>query len=373
MSFLRGWFGGSTEAKEAPKVREAPVAPNDVYFCRPKLNPNFLLPKFLTDPEQIAKTKPPAVVKTWDARYAELQGKEKEAYDQMAAALGEDIVKQQTGWALLRYLVARQWKVEEAAKLLQSTLVWRKTLPNFCKWCNENPNSHMAEFVGWDKQHRPVIWMTYRYAVERGDPVASEHHMSSAFDHACRMMPEGVTQWVTMVDFTHFSILKDSSPSVAKKIIGVLADHFPERLGCFILVNPVRGTWAFWKALSAFIDQRTKDKVRFAYSNGDPPLKDVFEELFPPALAKWLIARYMENYKNVDLGSLEDADVASMAAVPANPPPEGADAAASPTVKVANLNELDAVLEKGLAVDEPEGGAAAAAAAAASAEGEKKD
>ena len=163
----------------------------------------------------------------------------------------------------------------------------------------------MAEFVGWDKLHRPVVYMTYRYAKERGDATASEHHITSAFDHCVRMMPEGVNQWVAMVDFATFSILRDSSTSVAKRILHVLSNHFPERLGLFILVNPIGGTWALYKALSPFLDEKTKSKVRFAYSNGSPALKSTFEELFPPHLAKYLIARYSENYSNLPLGSLD--------------------------------------------------------------------
>lgn len=297
------FFGGKTAEPE--KEKDPVTAPNDVYFCRPKLNPNYLLPPFLISEEAAAAIKPPKVVQTLEDRLSKLEPKEKAAYDAMVTKMGPELFEQQTGWTVLRYLIARQWDVEKAFKLLQGTVEWRKTLPTVCKWCTEKPANHMAEFVGWDKEHRPVVYMTYRYALERGDADASEVHMASAFDHAIRMMPEGVTQWVTLVDFATFSILRDSSIAVAKRILGVLSDHFPERLGSFVLVNAISGTFVLFKALSAFIDEKTKSKVKFAYSSGKPDMETVFDDLFPPHLAKYLMARYSENYQNLPLGALE--------------------------------------------------------------------
>lgn len=305
------WFGKGTVEAEKPK--EPIDAPNDVYFCRPKLNPSFLLPPYLVSDEVVAAVKPPAVVSTLEERLAELSAKEMDAYNEMVKVIGPEVFEQQGGFTVLRYLVARNFNVAAATKLLHGTLAWRKTLPSVCKWCADDPSSHMAEFVGWDKKSRPVIYMTYRYAKERGDSAAAEVHMSSTFDNAVRQMPVGVTQWVTMVDFATFSIMRDSSTAVAKKILSVLSDHFPERLGCFILVNPVKGTWMLWKALSVFIDEKTKSKVRFAYSSGTPSLQSVFDELFPPHLAKYLIARYSENYQNLPLGALEGVSEAEIA------------------------------------------------------------
>lgn len=293
------------KAAEPEKEKEPVIAPNDVYFNRAKLNPNYLLPAFLSSEAAVAAIKPPAVVQTLEQRLAQLEPKEKEAYDEMVKQIGPEVFAQQTGWTVLRYLIARSFDVEKAVKLLQGTLEWRKTLPPVCKLCIEKPANHMAEFIGWDKQHRPVVYMTYRYALERGDPIAAESHMSSTFDHAIRMMPEGVTQWVTLVDFATFSILRDSSIAVAKKILGVLSDHYPERLGKFILVNSIGGTFVLFKALSPFLDEKTKGKVAFAYSSGKPEMQVVFDELFPPHLSKYLMARYSENYQNLPLGALE--------------------------------------------------------------------
>ena len=334
------FFGGAK--KEEEPVREPITAPNDVYFCRPKLNPCFLLPPYLVSEEAVAGVKPPKTVMTIEDRLTQLDDKQTEAYKKMVEKIGPETFESQGGFTVLRYLVARNWDVEKASALLADTLVWRKTLPNFCKWCQEDPRNHMAEFVGWDKLNRPVIYMTYRYAKERGDADASEHHMASSFDHAVRMMPEGVTQWVTMVDFATFSILRDSSTAVAKRILGVLSNHFPERLGLFILVNPIGGTWVLYKALSPFLDEKTKNKVRFAYSNGNPSLNSTFDDLFPPHLAKYLIARYSENYQNLPIGALDKLSEEEIAKA-------NAEAAAKDKelhkdeVHVASLDEADKV------------------------------
>ena len=47
------WFGGGAKVEEE-KPRDPPIAPNDVYFCRPKLNPGFLIPSYLATAEAAA-------------------------------------------------------------------------------------------------------------------------------------------------------------------------------------------------------------------------------------------------------------------------------------------------------------------------------
>lgn len=361
MSFLSRWFGGGAAA-EPEKPKEPVNAPNQVYFCREKLNPNFLLPGWLLSDEAAGKVRPPASVLTLADKLKTLKANEKEAYDKFCALIGgaEAVDKlEQGGFTVLRYLIARNYDVDKSVVLLKSTFEWRKTLPSICKWCKENPASHCAEFVGWDKQSRPVIWMSYRYALERGDATASEHHMCSAFDHSIRMMPEGVTQWVTMVDFAGFSILRDSSPSVARHIVKILSDHYPERLGCFILVNAIAGTFALFKLLGPLLDERTKAKVKFAYSKGSPAIVDVFEELFPPHLAKWLVARYNENYENLALGALEGASTKDMEQ-------HAAAAAAAAAANEPHVTSLDEAAAKAT-TELPDDGSSPSAASSASA------
>jgi hypothetical protein len=77
--------------------------------------------------------------------------------------------------------------------------------------------------------------------------------------------------------------------------VDVMQNHYPERLGMMILINPPTMFWVLYKLLSPFIDQRTKEKAKMLYTDREPNIRDEFPKLFPPHVANYLLEAYMRN------------------------------------------------------------------------------
>ncbi|RNF07930.1 cellular retinaldehyde-binding protein/triple function domain-containing protein [Trypanosoma rangeli] len=271
-------------------------------FLLTRQNEGFQIPFFLSTEEEAAKVRPPAVVKTLEARLEELSPKQQETLRDF-----KEIVKsapwynenEHDDWLLIRYLIARNFDKKKSFAMLEKSVRWRKEkdVDNWvCEVCLENPNKHLMQFVGWDLQSRPVCFMAMRWGPERKHPLK---HCVNAFNHLVRLMPVGVEQWVCVTDFETFSYVKDSHPKMALSVVQTIQDHFPERLGLMILVNPPKMFAVLWSALSPAIEEKTRAKVMLLYTKVKPNIQTGFAKIFPTALAEYLCESYRRSEANV--------------------------------------------------------------------------
>ena len=163
----------------------------------------------------------------------------------------------------------------------------------------------MMVFVGWDLLHRPIFYSSFKYAdpTERCKNISgSLSHQIEAFEHATRhLMAEGVQQWVSVVDFHTYSLIKDAPSRVASESVKILQEHYPERLGLQILVEPPTAFWYAWKALSLLIDDKTKGKVKMVQidnkSKNEDDMDTLFGQLFPSHVSQYLGTTLRDNKK----------------------------------------------------------------------------
>lgn len=270
-------------------------APPSECFLLKKQNAGVQIPYFLSSEAEVQKIRPPAVVKTWEQRFAELTAEQQQKFNAF-----EELVKKKEwydaerydSWCLIRYLTARSFDTSKAMQQLEKTVEWLKDPANsstFCEICQENPNQHCGQFMGWDLQHRPVMFMSMRWGPERKHPLK---HMIAAFNHLVKMMPVGVEKWVCMTDFETYSHMRDSNPSMGISVIQAIQTHFPERLGKMICINPPTMFWVLWKLFSPVIDPPTKEKVEFLYTEDKPSVYESFPKLFPEHLCQYLYDAY---------------------------------------------------------------------------------
>ena len=266
---------------------------NPRYFPRDDLNPGWRPPAFLLDDVRARAAEPPPVVKTLAERMAELNDGQLVKYHRMHALVHEQawghLVDE---WKILRYLFARDFKVTKAFAMLEKTMEWEteyKPLEAKCSSCAEDPHGHFLQFTGWSLQHNPVAFSSYRYAHDRKDPDTALAHNVQLFEQMKRLMPMGVEKWIVVTDFVSYSHWHDGASKVGKAVVGVLQDHYPERLQMQILVDPPTTFWLLWKVLSPFVDPVTKKKVHMVYTDQEPNIRDVFPTLFPPELAEYFI------------------------------------------------------------------------------------
>jgi len=218
---------------------------------------------------------------------------QQQAYDKMVQLLqdvkhldDENALSDES--CILRFLRARKFNPEKGAEMLRATLIWRRENRPWewnCKWCLAAPGYHTWRQIGSDKFGRPVVYSCFEQAGHYGYTAEdSVCHMVFAIESAIRTMPKGVEQWVWVNDFSGFSI-QACSPKLASACGGVCGNHYPERLGLFLAINPPQAFVIAWSALSKVIDPVTASKMMFVRGQ---KVEEALSKFFPADLAQWL-------------------------------------------------------------------------------------
>ncbi|XP_057481322.1 uncharacterized protein LOC130768316 [Actinidia eriantha] len=173
-----------------------------------------------------------------------------------------------TDACLRRYLEARNWNVAKSTKMLEETLQWRSTYkPEEIRWhevahIGENGLISKADFH--DRSGRTVLIM--RPGMQK--TTAGEgniRHLVYLVENAILNLPVDQEQMTWLIDFTGWSLNTNVPIKVAREIICVLQNHYPERLALVALYNPPRIFEAFFKVVKYFVDVKTFQKIKFLY------------------------------------------------------------------------------------------------------------
>lgn len=183
--------------------------------------------------------------------------------------------------SISRYLRARNWNVKKATKMLKDSLKWRLTYkPDEIQWDEvaheaETGKIYRSDYV--DKQGRTVLVMTP--SRENSKSVKSKiRYLVYCMENAIMNLSEEQEQMVWLIDFHGFN-LSNVSLKVTQETAHVLQSHYPERLGVAILYNPPKFFEPFWKLAKPFLEAKTANKVKFAYSDDANSMR-VMEEVF---------------------------------------------------------------------------------------------
>jgi phosphatidylinositol/phosphatidylcholine transfer protein len=173
---------------------------------------------------------------------------------------------------LRRYLVAREWKLPEAQKLLVASLEWLSEnsifvmarQPDVMASIRLEGETGKTYRMGHDLLGRPIIYMRDRNQNTKNydDQVRFTHY---GFQMAVESMsPEDrVRQWVIIVDFNGQSNSNRPPLKTCKEVLTILMDRFPERLGLMVMVDAGMMLNMVWRALSPLVPAETKAKVKF--------------------------------------------------------------------------------------------------------------
>ncbi|CAI0383029.1 unnamed protein product [Linum tenue] len=169
---------------------------------------------------------------------------------------------------LRRYLVARNWNVEKAKKMLQETLEWRSSYnPEEIRWpevAHEGETGKIYRASFCDRQGRPVLIL--RPGMQNTKSFDNQiRHLVYMLENAVINLPEGQEQMTILIDFTGWSITNNVPIKTAHETASILQNHYPERLAVALLYNPPRIFEAFWKVVKYFLDPMTSQKVKFVY------------------------------------------------------------------------------------------------------------
>ncbi|KAF7085796.1 hypothetical protein CFC21_089182 [Triticum aestivum] len=183
--------------------------------------------------------------------------------------------------SIARYLIARNWDVRKATKMLTKTLKWRSEYkPDEIRWdeiSSEAMTGKIYRSDYFDKSGRSILVM--RPGCQNTKKSKGQiRYLVYCMENAILNLPAGQDQMVWLIDFAGFS-LPNVSLLVTKLTADVLQGHYPERLGVAILYNAPKFFESFWKMASPLLEPKTKNKVKFVYSDR-PETDKIMEDLF---------------------------------------------------------------------------------------------
>ncbi|KAF9968374.1 hypothetical protein BGZ70_004534 [Mortierella alpina] len=175
----------------------------------------------------------------------------------------------QKRWAsdacLIRYLKSKKWNLQESKQAVQDTMLWREeykpSIPNKdMLWAETAPGKLYVS--GFDMESRPLLYMKPR--LENTTASAAQiRHVVFHLEVALALMPEGVQNLCIIIDFAGSSMTKNPGVGVARDILHVLGNHYPERLCRAYIIHAPWFFFPFYKLVSPFIDPVTKAKLNF--------------------------------------------------------------------------------------------------------------
>jgi hypothetical protein len=132
---------------------------------------------------------------------------------------------------VVRFLRARNGDAEAAARMLAAALALPPP-PQPCPGCLEDHRAHSFYPVGPTARGEPVTYSNY--LATDTDPAGNVNHMRYAMD--CLFQDTSLHRMTWVMDMHGFG-RKHLSPSVARRVLTLFADHYPERLGCAIIYD----------------------------------------------------------------------------------------------------------------------------------------
>lgn len=194
-----------------------------------------------------------------------------------------------------RYLVAREWRMAEAEKLLVGTLEWFQTQslfvllkePEVVASLSLEGETGKTYRRGKDKLGRPIIYMRDRNQNTKNydDQVRFTHYV-------CQMAVEsmdtdkGVRQWVIIVDFNGQSMSNRPPMKTVKDVLNIMMERFPERLGLMVMVDAGMILNMVWKVVAPMVPEETKAKVRFIKGSREHK-REALKDIIDPAVLEY--------------------------------------------------------------------------------------
>lgn len=222
----------------------------------------------------------------------------KEEITQVRALMGDQKTSPSDHLVVL-FVRATGGNLPLSAKRLNATLAWRAAIKPesvVCKACARDSRAHYMHLVGYDLKQRPII---YSCLAAASNKVYKDNldHMIQTFEMAINCMEPGVDAWTWVCDFHGFG-MGDLNPRLAKAFLDMTAEHYPERLGLFVIVDAPSLFGVLWKAISQFVDPKTYTKIRFVPFDPNAPksqLRECLKSACDEDTSKWLVNEMVEN------------------------------------------------------------------------------
>jgi hypothetical protein len=189
-------------------------------------------------------------------------------------ALYQEEIEWATESTLQRFLIARNYDLEESRKLIQAALQWRSNrkvskldqVKGWEKFMSKESESGKIYVPGHDRYGRPVV--VFDNTVQNTD--SSEDHMNFLawnLEFATKTMPPNTDKYLIFIHLENFSFFNIPPFSESRETLHMLTTTFPERLGHLIAYKPPYVFKAFYESVKGFLDPKTMKKIVFIYGD----------------------------------------------------------------------------------------------------------
>lgn len=195
---------------------------------------------------------------------------------QLHADLAEkdaDYVKWERRWiddssTVRRYCVAVNWDEANAKKRATDTMNWRREykpdliVPDSVKREGET-GKHIIS--GFDKCGRPVLYLRPGRENTEANP-QQIRFLVFDLERAIDFCPANQDKITWVIDYHNATNASQPNFSTQLKVLSILQNHYPERLGLAIVVNVPFILKTFFTAISPFLDPVTRTKLQMLRS-----------------------------------------------------------------------------------------------------------
>eukprot|EP01062_Namystynia_karyoxenos_P011911 TRINITY_DN14279_c0_g1_i1.p1 TRINITY_DN14279_c0_g1~~TRINITY_DN14279_c0_g1_i1.p1 ORF type:complete len:810 (+),score=315.40 TRINITY_DN14279_c0_g1_i1:172-2430(+) len=218
---------------------------------------------------------------------------------------------------MIRYLVARQWKVEAAREMLEHALEWRKKegINDIFEWAARTMpvditlRSHcqgICGLYGCDQEGNPVMWE--RPSANGAAILLKEFSRADVIKwnisiiERSREMAKAlnVDRYTCVVDLCDLGLrnLLGDAGSLLKEQSKQIQEVLPEAMRKMFIVNAPMGFSSFWSVISVVLDKRVQEKISIKGKRyqGDPlsqwvPIEETPVEFNGEAIVDWEMQR----------------------------------------------------------------------------------
>jgi len=244
-------------------------------------------------------------------RIAALQEPQKAAVSELARRLAscKDASEEGTNLyddplALVRYLRARNWDLDKGEVLIRKTARWRQEF-GYSRIFDGSSAEELAKesqlgnmYVrGYDKTGRPALYFKPGGAGFNAEPAGVKYLVycveraiacveKQARTGRLALPPDDPVgrKFVLLVDCDGLGMGSLLTGSIVRDLIGVMQDHYPERLGVAFFVNAPFLLHSFFTAASTFLDPVTIAKFQFVSEEGEERMQAMCQHFDPACL-----------------------------------------------------------------------------------------
>ena len=226
---------------------------------------------------------------------------------------------------VVRLLHARGGSASAAARQLARDLMWRARreawgaargrpggleAPAFRGVPQRLLESGVFRICGRDRLSRPILYITARLWTPMVYAAAEEEAFAAGVMDAIVASMDGARgdlsvyedgtppgeQWLAIFDLRGFS-RANASVAQVKRLIALLVHHYPDRLGCAVVLDAPFFFHAMWSIVQTFLEDVTKRKIRFVRTREE--LHPDLEELVAAEVLEESIGGTHARYPNV--------------------------------------------------------------------------